>query len=59
METHYLRFPEGDWPGCLNCEATAPPAVWTNLVVARDRFEARCDRVAAPDYRSGEHRRDG
>ena len=37
----YSRHADGEWPGCRNCEATAPPAVWAGLVKARANVDAR------------------
>jgi hypothetical protein len=39
----YSRHAAGEWPSCRNCEATAPPAVWAELVKVRAEFDARGD----------------
>ncbi len=41
VEAAYVRHDGVEWPGCLNCEATAPPEVWADLVAKRDAFDAR------------------
>ena len=37
----YSPHAAGDWPGCTNCEATAPREIWIQLVKARANADAR------------------